>query len=115
MDASNYVIGATLPQIGKEWLDHPVYFASRLLSKAECNYSITEREALGMVYAVQKFRHYLLATPFTFFVDHRALIYLVNKLVIQGRVSRCLILLQEFTFKIIIRPRKAHVIVDQLS
>lgn len=47
-----------------------------------------EREALGMVYAVQKFRHYLLATPFTFYVDHQALMYLVNKPIIQGRVSR---------------------------
>jgi hypothetical protein len=68
-----------------------------------------------MVYAVQKFRHYLLATPFTFFVDHQALMYLVNKPVIQGRVSRWLILLQEFKFKIIVKPGKNHVIADQLS
>ena len=86
--ASNYAIGATLAQTGKEGLDHPVYFASKLLSKAECNYSTIEREALSMVYAVQNFRHYLLATPFTFFVDHQALMYLVNKPVVQGRVNR---------------------------
>lgn len=68
-----------------------------------------------MVYAVQKFRHYLLATPFTFYVDHQALMYLINKSIIQGRVSRWLLLLQEFTFTIIVWPRKSHVIVDQLS
>ena len=55
VDASNYAIGATLAQIGNHGLDHPVYFASRLLSKAKKNYSTTEREALGMVYAIQKF------------------------------------------------------------
>lgn len=66
VDASNYAIGATLAQTGNHGLDHPIYFASRLLSKAEQNYSTTEWEALGMVYAVQKFRHYLLATLFVF-------------------------------------------------
>lgn len=68
-----------------------------------------------MVYAVQKFRHHLLATPFTFYMDHQALMYLVNKPIIQGRVSRWLLLLQEFTFTIIVRPGKSHVIVNQLS
>lgn len=62
-----------------------------------------------------KIRHYLLVTPFTFFVDHRALMYLVNKPIIQGRVSRWLILLREFTFKIIVCPGKSHVIANQLS
>jgi hypothetical protein len=42
IDASNYAIGATLAQTGNHGLDHPVYFASRLLSKAEKNYSTTE-------------------------------------------------------------------------
>lgn len=82
VDTSNYAIGATLAQTGDHGLDHPVYFASRLLSKAEKNYSTTDREALGMVYAVQKFKHYLLATPFVFYVDHQALLYLVNKPII---------------------------------
>lgn len=82
VDASNFAIGATLAQVGTQGLDHSVFFASRLLSRAERNYSTTEREALGMVYAVQKFRHYLLATPFMFYVDHQALMYLVNKPII---------------------------------
>lgn len=93
VDASNFAIGATLAQVGGHGLDHPIYFASRLLSKAEKNFSTTEREALGMVYAVQKFRHYLLVTPFTSYVDHQALMYLVNKPIIQGRISRWLLLL----------------------
>lgn len=115
VDASNFAIGATLAQVGDHGLDHLVYFASRLLSKAEKHYSTTEREALGMVYSIQKFRHYLLATPFTFYVDHQALMYLVNKPIIQGRISRWLLLLQEFTFNIIVRLGKSHVIADQLS
>lgn len=68
-----------------------------------------------MVYVVQKFRHYLLAMPFTFYVDHQALIYLVNKPIIQGRINIWLLLLQEFTFTIIVRPGKSHVIADQFQ
>lgn len=52
VDASNYPIGATLAQEGGHGLDHPIYFASRLLSNAEKNCSTTEREALGMVCSI---------------------------------------------------------------
>jgi hypothetical protein len=99
---SNYAIRATLAQEGVHRLDHPLYFARRLLSNPEKNYSTIEREALGMLYFVQEFRHYLLTMSFTFYVDHQALMYVVNKPIIQGRVSRWLLLLQEFTFKIIV-------------
>lgn len=34
VNASNYAIGATLAQVGGHGLDHPIYFMSRLLSKA---------------------------------------------------------------------------------
>jgi hypothetical protein len=54
-------------------------YSSRLLNFVEQNYTTTERKALAMVYALQKFRHYLLGNMFTFFVDHMALVYLTNK------------------------------------
>ena len=68
-----------------------------------------------MVYVVQKFRHYLLATLFVFYVDHQALLYLVNKPIIQGRINQWLLLLQEFTFKIVVWLGKSHVSTDHLS
>ena len=57
----------------------PVYYASRNVLAAERNYSTTEREALGMIYNIGKFRHYLLGRKFTFHVDHATLFYLVEK------------------------------------
>jgi len=54
-------------------------YSSRLLNSAERNYTITQREVLAMVYALHKFMHYLLGNKFTFYVDHMALVYLVNK------------------------------------
>ncbi|GFX01863.1 retrovirus-related Pol polyprotein from transposon 412 [Trichonephila clavipes] len=57
-DASNYALGAVLLQ-GENKEEHPVEFASRLLNPAERNYSTTEREALAVVWALNKFRGYI--------------------------------------------------------
>ena len=98
IDASNFAIGCVLAQSGEHKLDHPISFASRQLNDAEINYTTTEREGLAMVYAVKKFRHYLLANQFIFFVDHQALLYLVNKPCATGRITRWMLILLEFDF-----------------
>ena len=77
--ASDLAIGAILTQPGDDGMDYPIVYSRRKLNKAERNYSTTEREALGMVFALQKYRHYLLANPFIFYTDHQELKYLVNK------------------------------------
>ena len=51
-----------------------VYYASRCLSKAKRNYNTTKREALGMIYSVEKFCHYLLGNTFTIHVDNSTLL-----------------------------------------
>jgi hypothetical protein len=79
VDASNFSIGSVLSQKDIKGHDRPIYFASRQLRAAEKNYLVTEREGLGMVYSVQKYRHYLLGYKFRFHVDHDALKYMVNK------------------------------------
>ena len=48
---------------------------------------------LRTILVVQKFRHYLLGKLFHFYVDHQALIYLINKVLIQGRMMRWMLLL----------------------
>jgi len=53
-------------------------YASILLNSTKENYTIIEREALIMVYALP-FKHYLLSNWFIFYVDHMTLVYLVNK------------------------------------
>ena len=73
IDASSLAIGAILTQLGDDGMDYPIVYSSQKLNKAEKNYSTTEREALGMVFALQKYRHYLLANPFIFYTDHQVL------------------------------------------
>ena len=94
------------------WL---VYYASQRLSSAEKNYSVTEREALGMVYVVNKFRHYLLGNKFTFHVDHSALVYLVAKQALHGKFAPWMLILTEFEFTLIHMPGKEHTVADFLS
>ena len=84
VDASCITLGEMLTHISEGEMDHPIAFASRKLSKAEKNYSRTEREGLAMVYVFQKFRHYLLCRHFKMYTDHFALKYLLNKLVLVG-------------------------------
>ena len=55
VDASFITLGIVLMQPGGGVLDHPIAFASRKLSTIEKNYTMTEREGLTMVYALQKF------------------------------------------------------------
>ena len=77
-------LGAILahPRVGD--LDQPLAFASRKLSNSKNNYNAKEREGLAMVYALHKYRHYLLGKHFKMFTDHSTLKYLVNKPVLGG-------------------------------
>ncbi|GFS85669.1 transposon Ty3-I Gag-Pol polyprotein [Trichonephila clavipes] len=57
-DASSYALGAVLLQ-GSDPDEHVSEYASRLMIPAERNYSTTEREALAIVWALEKFRGYV--------------------------------------------------------
>jgi hypothetical protein len=84
VDASSIALGEVMAQPGEGEIDHPLAFASRKLSTLDINYTITEREGLTMVYALQKFHHYLLGGHFKIFTDHSVLKYLVNKPIFGG-------------------------------
>lgn len=68
-----------------------------------------------MVYALQKYHHYLLGAPFKNFTDHSALKYLINKIALGGRIFIWLLLFQEFYFEIVVKPSKHNVGPDNLS
>jgi hypothetical protein len=68
-----------------------------------------------MVYALQKFRHYLLGKHFKMFTDHSSLKCLVNKRVLGGRICSWLLLFQEFDFEVIVKPGKLNAGPDRLS
>ena len=63
-DASDRALGGTLMQEKTIGYLQPIYYASKSMTKTEKNYNTTEREALGIIYAVAKFKHYLLGNKF---------------------------------------------------
>jgi hypothetical protein len=94
VDEYSIALGVVLAQPREGDIDHPLAFSSKKLSTIEFNYTNTEREGLAMVYALQKFHHYLLGGHFEMFIDHSALKYLVNKPVLGGRICIWLLLFQ---------------------
>ena len=72
-EASAYGLGGVLLQETSDGKWQPVSFTSRLLKKAERNYSPTERVCLAVIHALRKWRHYLHGEQFTVVTDHLAL------------------------------------------
>ncbi|KAL5553027.1 hypothetical protein UlMin_040428 [Ulmus minor] len=77
-DASDYAIGAVLGQ-RREGKPFVVYYASRTLNHSQMMYTTTEKELLAVVFALDKFRSYLIGSPIIIFTDHSALKYLFSK------------------------------------
>ncbi|RVW19668.1 Retrovirus-related Pol polyprotein from transposon opus [Vitis vinifera] len=71
-DASDFAIGVVLGQ-REDGKPYVIYYASKTLNEAQRNYTTTEKELLAMVFALDKFRAYLVGSFIIVFTDHSAL------------------------------------------
>ncbi|RVW83925.1 Retrovirus-related Pol polyprotein from transposon 297 [Vitis vinifera] len=76
------------------------YLLSKTLNEAQRNYTTTEKELLAVVFALDKFRAYLVGSSIVVFTDHSALKYLLTKQDAKARLIRWILLLQEFNLQI---------------
>ncbi|RVW13079.1 Retrovirus-related Pol polyprotein from transposon opus [Vitis vinifera] len=113
-DASDFAIGAVLGQRedGKAYV---IYYASKTLNKAQRNYTTTEKKLLAIVFALDKFRAYLVGSFIIVFTDHSALKYLLTKQDAKARLIRWILLLQEFDLQIRDKKGVENVVADHLS
>ena len=113
-EASDYVIGAVLGQ-REDKKAFVIYYASKTLDFAQANYTTTEKEFLSVVFALEKFRSYIVGSPVTIFTDHAALKYLLSKQDTKPRLTRWILLCQEFNLTIKDKKGVKNVVADHLS
>ena len=113
-DASDLAIGAVLGQ-REEGKPYVVYYASKTLNEVQRNYTTTEKELLAVVYALDKFRAYLVGSDIIIFTDHSYLKYLLTKQNAKARLIRWVLLLQEFNLHIRDKKGVDNVVTNHLS
>ena len=113
-DASDYAIGAVLGQ-KEDKKAFVIYYASKTLDSAQANYTTTEKEFLAVVFALEKFRSYIVGSPVTVFTDHTALKYLLPKQDTKPHLTRWILLCQEFNLTIKDKKGVENVVADHLS
>ena len=86
-DTSDLTVGAVLGHKVKG-KPYGVYYVRKTLNEAQRNYTTTEKELLAVVYALDKFRSYLIGSDIVIFTDHSALKYLLTKQNSKARLIR---------------------------
>ena len=114
-DASLTGVGGALSQI-MDGDEHIIAYASRSLTRAERNYSVVERECLGVLFCLDKFRMYIEGAPkFKIITDCYSLLWLNNMKNPTGKLARWSVRLRQHNFELIHRRGVDNVVADALS
>ena len=117
IDSSDVGTGSVLVQEASDGLDHPVSYFSKKFLKYQKNYSVVEKETLGLVLALEHFDVYLGSTPFKIkvYTDHNPLTILKTMKNKNQRLVRWSLALQEYNLEIQHIPGSENVVADALS
>jgi len=111
-DASSTGLGSCLLQDGQ-----PIAYASKSLTVAERNYAQIEKELLAIVFACEKFSHYVYGRKTIVQSDHKPLEAIFRKPICDTspRLQRMLLRLLKFQLTIEYLPGSKMLIADALS
>lgn len=113
-DASPVGLGAILIQFNENG-PRIITYASKSLSNVEKRYAQTEKEALALVWAVERFHHYFFGRSFELITDHKPLETIFGpKSKPCPRIERWVMRLQSYRYKVVYKPGKSN-IADPLS
>ena len=113
-DASGVGIGSVL-SVCREGKEVPVAFYSRQMKERETRYSATEIECLAVLESIRHFEVHLIGRHFTLQTDHKAVESLLTSKVLNRRLTRWALYLQEFCFTSQYRPGSQNANADGLS
>lgn len=112
-DASDHALGAVLSQV-QSGIERPIAFASRTLNSCESRYAVNEKEALAIIWAVEKYTPYLYGNKFTLVTDHKPLTFIKtsdkNPKILRWRLE-----LENFDYDVVYKEGKTNVVADALS
>jgi len=95
-----------------------IYYVSKALNEAQQNYStytITKKELLVVVYAIEKFLPYLWCSKVIIYTDHSTIKHLLDKADSKLWIIRWVFLLQEFALEKQDKKSTKNVVADHLS
>ncbi|KAL9705774.1 hypothetical protein quinque_009292 [Culex quinquefasciatus] len=115
-DASDRAVGAALVQ-EQDGVTRVISYFSKKLNRTQRRYSAVEKECLGVLSAIQHFRHYVEGTKFRVITDARSLLWLFNVGAETGnaKLLRWALRIQAYDFDLEYRKGKANITADCLS
>lgn len=118
-DASPYGVGCVLSHI-VDGIERPIAYASKTLTHAEAKYPQIEREALGIVFGVQRFQKYLYGKRFKLVTDHKPLTAIFGDqkgvpALAAMRLQRWAVLLGAYDYEIVYKRSEENSNADYLS
>jgi hypothetical protein len=109
-DASGNGIGAVLMQEGR-----PLAFESRPLKGKELHKPIYEKEMMAILYALKKWRPYLIGRHFKVKTDHGSLKYFLEQRLSLEEKQKWVTKILGCDFEIVYKKGKQNVVADALS
>ncbi|WVZ97748.1 hypothetical protein U9M48_043262 [Paspalum notatum var. saurae] len=109
-DTSGSGLGCVLMQEARV-----IAYASSQLRKHEVNYPTHDLELLAVVYALKKWRHYLLGNTCHIYTDHKSLKYIFTQPELNMRQRPWLELIKDYDLEVHYHPGKENVVADALS
>ena len=114
-DASDAAVGCCLGQWDAEHREHPIAYASMKLSQSQQNWSVVEKEAFAVIWALNKYKSIIFGAEVTVYVDHNPLVFLTETTPKTGKLCRWLLALQEFNVKFLYKKGVENRVADCLS
>src|SRR5438046_5835219 len=103
-------VGVVLMQNG-----HPVAYESMKLNSHQLNYSVHDKEMCAIMYALERWRPFLLGRHFKVYTDHRSLVYFKTQSNLNQRQLRWQEKAADYDMEILYKPGKQNVVADALS
>lgn len=114
-DASGGALGAEIGQLDENGQFHPMAFASRTLSATEQKYTVSEKEALAIVWSVKYFKTYIYNKTVVISTDHQPLTTYKEIGCPDGRLKKLLLKIIDLDYDLRFKPGRENNMADLLS